>query len=262
MIWVVPRRLPSAWCGAAALLTLLALPHPGHAGAEVLLSGHWVMAQRTTNVARVPILGNIYATSEVVTLLQLRHDRGRLFGTGRLCRLELDSGSRWVSTRLRAEAKALLPAPVVDARLGLDGAGNVTLRQDKRVVVVGARLDNPSSDPLPRIPSDPTVFDEDRDGLPGMTVEIGGIAPGRIYVAQRSWTELSGRMVARDGFAGQLRFGNEQVVLQATSQRLEHAPVTHPVPSQSWFRMRRLPDHADCALAEVVARSWFRETEP
>lgn len=262
MTWLASGQLPRACCGAALILALLALPRAGHAGAHAVLSGRWVMAQRTTNVARVPVVGEIYATSEVVALHQLRHENERLFGAGRLCRLELNSGSRWVSTSLLPAAKARLPQPVVDARLGLDGDGNVTLRQERRVVVVGARLDNPSFDPLPRLPSDRTVFDEDRDGRPGMSVEIGGIVPGRIYVAQRSWTELSGRMVSRDGFAGQLRFGNEQVILEATSRRLSHPPATRALPSRSWFRMQRLPDDADCNQAQTAARGWFQELEP
>jgi hypothetical protein len=251
--------LPRALGGAALSLALMVLPRASHAGEGATLSGIWVMAQRTTNVARVPVVGEIYATSEIITLHPLHHERDRLFGTGRLCGMELDSGSRWVSTSLLPAAQARLPQPVVDARLGLDGAGNVTLRQDRRVVVVGARLHNPNFDPLPRLPSDPAVFDEDRDGRPGMTVQIGGIVPGRIYVAQRSWTELSGRMVARDGFAGQLRFGNEQVILHATSQRLRTPPPTRPVLAHSWFRMQRLSDGADCNMAKAVARSWFEE---
>lgn len=244
-------------CVGSALLLALSLPRSSHAIAPATLSGRWVMAQVTTTVARVPIVGSVYATSRLVSLHVLRHEHERLFGEGRLCTLSLDSGSRFVHTSLSSATKARLPSPRLDARLGLDARGQLTIHQDKQVVVVGARLENTLLDPLPQRSDDPRVFDEEGDGRPGMTVEVGGILSGSIYVAQRSWTELSGTLVGKDGFAGALRFGNEQVVLKATSRRLGRRLDTKPVPERSWFRMARLLDTADCEVAEDLAASWF-----
>jgi hypothetical protein len=214
------------------------------------------MAQLTTTAARIPILGEVYATSRLVALHRLRHEGDQLQGAGVLCDLQLESGSRFVRTTLSSAAKARLPAPIFDARLGYDADGQVTLHQAKRFIVVGARLDRPF-DPLPHTASDPAVFDEDRDGHPGMTIDIGGIMSGQIYVAQRSWTELSGTMIGSNGFVGSVRFGNEQVVLRATSPRLEHPPRTRAVPARSWFRMMRLFDGARCADARALTARWF-----
>jgi hypothetical protein len=245
---------------AALILTAaLGLSDAGRARATGELSGRWAMVQLTTTRARVPFVGSVYATSLIVTLHQLRHDDARLFGPGRLCKLELDSGSRWVRTTLPAAVRARLPRPMIDAELGLDARGDMTLRQGRRVVVLGARLADPSRDPLPRRASDPAVLDEDRDGRPGVTIEIGGIVPGRIFVAQRSWTELRGRKVASAGFAGSVRFGNEQVIFDATSWRLARAPEAEPVPDRSWFRLVRVADGADCGAATTAAMSWVAE---
>ncbi|HEX6245515.1 MAG TPA: hypothetical protein VFZ61_31545, partial [Polyangiales bacterium] len=218
-------------------------------------------AQLTTTRARVPFIGHVYATSLVVSLHQLQHDEARLFGPGRLCTLDLDSGSRWVRTTVPAAVRARLPQPMLDAELGVDERGSRTLRQGRRVVVLGARLARPG-DPLPLRPTDPAVLDEDRDGRPGVTIEIGGIVPGRIFVAQRSWTELSGRQLSGASFAGAVRFGNEQVILDATSRRLSRALDAEPVPERSWFRLVRLADEADCSAATAVASSWVAERAP
>jgi hypothetical protein len=241
-----------------ALFALLAgAPRASRASTSQDLSGRWLMAQLTTTAAHVPIVGDVYATSRLLTIHELRHERDRLHGPGRLCDLELNSGSRFVRTTLTRAFKARLPPPVLEARLASDAHGNVTLRQERRFVVVGARLANPLRDPLPRSASDPHVFDEDQDGHPGLTVEIGGILSGEIYVAQRSWTELSGRMVGFDRFNGSVRFGNEQVVLQATSSFLKRPPATRAVPSRSWFRMARMPYDTGCAAARTLTASWF-----
>lgn len=243
---------------ALVWLTSLLVAPAGYASHEQGLSGVWVMAQLTTTAARIPIVGDVYATSRLVTLHRLRHQRDRLQGEGQLCNLELHSGSRFVRTTVPRAGQASLPTPVFDARIGADANGRLTLSQERRFVVVGARLTDPRLDPLPHAPSDPAVFDEDRDGQPGMTIEIGGLVSGRIFVAQRSWTELSGRMIDRDRIVGSVRFGNEQVVLRATSMLLAHAPASRAVPERSWFRMTRLADQADCARALATAESWFR----
>jgi hypothetical protein len=242
---------------AALFMLLICAPRSSWASGRYDLSGRWLMAQLTTTVAHVPIVGDVYATSRLLTIHEVRHESDRLYGPGRLCDLELNSGSRFVRATLTRAFKARLPPPMLDTRLTSDAEGNVTLRQERRFVVVGARLADPLRDPLPTMPSDPQVFDEDRDGHPGLTVEIGGILSGQIYVAQRSWTELSGRMIGLDRISGSVRFGNEQVVLQATSTLLRHPPTTRALPSRSWFRMARLPYDTGCATARSLTASWF-----
>lgn len=252
------RRGISWLCALGAGLTASAALWPAPAAAEGDLSGRWVMAQLSVTVAEVPVVGKIYASTRTVTLHDLDHDGDRLHGPGELCQLELDSGSTFVSTKLPKAFKRSLPRPSFDARVGRDDSGNVTLRQPKRTVVVGAKLDEPTRDPLPRKPGDATVYDQDRDGHPGVTVVVDGIVSGEIYVAQRSWTRLSGTMVGREGFGGRLEHGSEQNILQATSSMLDDPPDQKPLPSKSWFRMTRLSDDATCKTARAVASRWLR----
>lgn len=250
---------PAFWrlfVGVLALLVWLNLPAT-HAAQARGLSGRWMMAQLISSAARIPVFGELHASTRVVSVHELRDTGERLFGGGRLCTLALDSGSRLVRTRLSAATAARMPRPYVDARLAHGAQGGISFHQKKQIVVVGARLRDPISDPLPRRASDPRVFDEDRDGKPGMTIEVFGILSGQIYVAQRSWTELVGRSVGADAFAGALRFGHEQVVLDATSSRLERSPKTRALPSQSWFRLERLAPEEGCDAARRRSAAWF-----
>jgi hypothetical protein len=221
------------------------------------LDGRWVMMQQSTTVATVPVLGDIFAKSLVVSLHDARHRGGRLKGKGRVCQLRIDSGTRFVKTILPAAFRRSLPPPLLNARI-LDKGGKLQLLQSKRTIVVGARLKDKKRDTMPSTASDPRVFDQDGDGKPGVTIQIGGIVSGKIYVVQRSWTRLFGSEQRNGEFVGKLKFGNEQVILGATSSRLKSKPISRPVPSKSWFRLLKVPASSSCNDARRIAKRWFK----
>lgn len=242
-------------------LCVLALTHASadtepQASDAKSLSGWWVMAQLMTTVTKIPILGNVYASTRMVSLLRLRHEAERLHGDGVLCHFAIDSGSRFVRTSLSPDAVARLPAPVVDARVQRE-RGRWLLKQPRQVVVVGARLEDVRAEALPTDPSDARVHDEDGDGQPGMTVSVSGLVSGMLFVAQRSWTELAGTLEPeRDLFVGSLHFDNEQVILGTTSPRLLRRQGARPVPERSWFRMQRVSSTTGCGGARHIAEGW------
>ncbi|MEZ4437466.1 MAG: hypothetical protein R3B72_00125 [Polyangiaceae bacterium] len=244
-----------ALLGAGLLLVALA-PRPAVADED--LSGVWVMTQVTVSEASVPVVGTIHPVTTVVSLLRLKDDGKRLRGKGDLCQIEVDSGSSFVTTKLPAAFIRSLPRPQLEAKLDRQDDGTRRLRQAKRTVVVGAKLERPDTDPLPTEPKDARVIDQDGDGKPGVTVLIEGIVSGEIYVTQRSWTRLSGTQVGREGFAGSVEFGNEQSILEATSSMLDDPPDQRPLPDKSWFRMTRLSGDATCATARAVAKKWLQ----
>lgn len=70
---------------------------------------------------------------------------------------------------------------------------------DKDAVVRGATVAyyRDLSHPLPKLEeigsaSSPGWEDWDQDGNPGVTLKVGGIAPGSLYAVMRNWTEYSG----------------------------------------------------------------------
>lgn len=234
--------LKLAVLGASALVSPLTAASPGP------FAGRWAMRQITTTVAEVPVIGKVFATTTSVSLHKLKHKGERLRGRGRICRVALDSGSALVKTVMPRALLEVLPAPRIDAKLRDEG-GHWSFSQARQTIVLGAKLDNPLTDPLPRLPGDAHVFDQDGDGYPAVTIRVSGIVSGDIRVVQRSWTELVGERVTHDRIDGSIRFGNEQVILDATSSMLKSPPPAVPELSRSRFTLVRLPDGATCGDA-------------
>jgi hypothetical protein len=227
---------------------------PGEAGQDQ--SGRWVMLQLTTTVAQVPIIGKVYATATTVSLHDLKHKGNRLHGKGSVCRLDLDSGSPMIQTILPKAFVRSLPAPLVDARLNTKG-GRLQFYQPRQTIVVGASLTK-AAEPLPASPDDPRVRDQDGDGKPGVTVRIEGFVNGEIYVAQRTWTKLRGSKHADGSFQGQVYFGNEQSILEATSSMLSDPLPNKPAAKRSWFKLARLGAKATCKDALRMSGEWLK----
>jgi hypothetical protein len=239
---------------SAALLAALAWPRPAPADPD--MTGRWVVAQLTTTAAKVPVIGEINARTRVVALHDLAQEGDRVRGDGVLCRIDIDSGTSFVETKLPEAFKKSLPPPRLDGVLerGDDGT---RFRTGRALVVVGAKLDKPD-EPLPTSPRDPRVIDQDGDGKPGVTIVIDGIVSGKIYVAQRSWTRLAGKRQGDGSLSGAVYFDNEQAVLGATSSMLDDPPSQRAVPAKSWFKMVRVGKDATCADARKLSDPWLR----
>ena len=115
--------------------------------------------------------------------------------------------------------------------------------------LVGCDLADPASDPLPEDPYESSVWDQDDDGSPGVTVNIDQsiMGEGQVYVAQRNVSTLDGVVVATDRIEGYLIADSEQAILGATTWWLEletDPPV--PVPDESYFVMQQVDDGTTC----------------
>jgi hypothetical protein len=245
------RRTVGAALALVACLTVA--PTPANAGA---FKGRWVLLQRMTTSAQVPVVGDIEATTTVISMHDVDDEDGKLKGPGTLCHIELDSGTMLVKTILPAAFRRALPPPQLDADIVVE-KGTVRLRQPKRFVVVGAKLDKLETDALPTKKSDSRVIDQDEDGEAGVTVRIKGIVDGDMHVVQRSWNRFDGAFLKDGTFGGSLAFGNEQVVLGSTSPYLGTAPKAQPVPAKSFFRLARLDEKASCKDARRIAAKFL-----
>ncbi|MFT6399486.1 MAG: hypothetical protein ACJAYU_004253 [Bradymonadia bacterium] len=217
------------------------------------LAGRWVLVQTTTTVSRVVSIGRVRTTTRAVMFYDLEDDGSSLNGHGTLCEVDVQTGSPFVYTELPSALVRVLNAPVLSA--SVDAAG--TFLQPRSYSVLGVELDDPRVDELPQEPDDPRVIDCDGDGNPGGTVRISGIVSGEVYVAQRSWSELEGRVTSPDTIEGQVRFDEDQVILGASRRILRSGPPTEPDddPERNWFRLVRLADGADCVDALAYAES-------
>lgn len=215
-------------------------------------SGRWVMVQKTVTVADVPVVGEIRSTTRAVVLYTLDHQGDKLRGAGELCELDIDSGSTMIRTVLPDAFKRSLATPKLDAVLKQEGP-QLRLRQGRTWSVVGAKLEDPSREALPTSASDARVYDQDKDGKPGVTVRVEGIVSGEIYVVQRSWSELEAVMREDDLFKGYVRFNQEQVILDATKKMLKKPPNSRPDLNRSVFQLKRVDSDATCASIRRIA---------
>jgi len=83
-------------------------------------------------------------------------------------------------------------------------------------IVVGAKLDDPMTDPLPTPDSPAAAVDEDDDGHPGVTIEASTIlceAPAALYASLRVVLDLRGEVDDLDHIAGGVDAALDQTVL-------------------------------------------------
>ncbi len=253
---ICKRPLNICSIGSPAVLAAAVSLPSSTAAAGGTFDGRWVFVQRMTSSASVPVVGEIQASTTVISMHDLTSAEGRLKGSGTLCHISIDSGTDLVSTILPAAFRRVMPAPEIDAQISVDD-GVLRMTQARRTVVVGAQLTTPASEDLPTKAKDPRVCDQDGDDKPGVTVRVEGIVSGSIYVVQRSWTRLDGAFLTDGSFGGKLFFGNEQVVLGSTSPFLGSPPKAKSVPEKSWYRVARLEKDATCKDAERVAGSYL-----
>jgi hypothetical protein len=234
----------------ASLLFLLATPSSSLAGP--VLSGRYVLTQRTVVVADIPILPDLSTETWSVGLLDLVHGSDRLQGRGKLCSIEMQTSSSLVRTELPRAFQRLLSDVQLDARL-TQRESDMVLEESARVLVLGATLRDPERDPLPKEAADPRVVDQDGDGHPGVTVRVRGIVNGEVYVVQRGKAALFGKSEPL-GFRGNVTFQSEDVVVGATRPALMRRTKARPDLERSTFVLRRVGAETSCTEAIAVAR--------
>lgn len=218
------------------------------------LSGTYVLYQQTTTITELPVIKNYIAQTRAVSLQRLRHLGVRLEGEGDLCSVEIVGSSDVVRTELPIAFRRALP-PVRTEGILRPSASGWLFEQPEQIVVLGARLADPRKEALPDGLRDRRIFDQDKDGHPGVTVLVHGLISGEVYVTQRSSSRLSGRQTA-DGFAGRIHFRTEQRILDASSSFLKNQLPQTPAPEQSFFRMKKVDAKTSCAEAQRLAQAW------
>lgn len=126
------------------------------------------------------------------------------------------------------------------------------------LLVLGAKLKNPATDPLPCIAGDPgcavtdlaNEWDEDHDGHPGVTVDAtvvtcpAGVAQG-LYVALRTGGTLSGT-VSGDAIDGTMHLFETESVLGYSNSCLSVASSINPqLNPDSQFHAQRVATEAE-----------------
>jgi len=212
------------------------------------LSGTWVARAVGSQIVKAPVVGHLQVKSLYYLLLDISQTGAEVAVEGRYCdRREIDDPhsptpvtipDAWAHTEKTIHRTGTFAA-------GSDGIPVLRLpATPESVEFVGARLLS-VDEPLPTLPTDPRVIDEDNDRHPGITVRIAGMVTGSIYAVQRQTTAVTAIPVGADRVEGALDFSSTQNVLAsdpATVALLYSQSVTvpDPVACNSTFTMVRV----------------------
>jgi len=221
------------------------------------ISGTWAQLQVTTSVVDLPVIGDIVSTTTAVLVLDIAQSGSNVTVTEQVCDIDLSSSSKRVRTVFPEAFTRAVSGRKKRARIARDGSV-VRFTQKRDYAYLGAKLSR--SGALPDDPDDPRVYDQDKDGHPGVTVRVRGAVDGDIYVVQRSWDEMRGAMTGADRIDGHVKWHTEQSVLGATSIFLKSSPDSQPhsSPARNYFRTTRLPDGTGCAHALEHREALFK----
>ncbi len=126
---------------------------------------------------------------------------------------------------------------------------NAVFSPPRAIVVIGANLAMPQTDPLPTMMDPSLAIDEDHDGNPGVSIDATALvctAPQQAYAAFRATVLLNGTVTDLDAFDGTADPTVDQSVLGYTDPCLSIATTLHvTVRPGSTFRARRVGDTED-----------------
>ncbi len=211
------------------------------------LTGVWAQLVVSSQLSDVPFAGRVRQQTVSIQRVSIQQNGSAVTMEAQTCALEFDSGTSLV--------RLSFPERFVNS-LGLDvkqaqfDPSTLSFIQPRTTYLRGVRLQDPEKDPLPTDPKDPRIFDQDDDGKPGMTIvaSIMGLLNAEIYVIQRDWNILRGRLTSNTTLDGLVEWGSEQVILGATNPIfLNPNPVfPDPNPNNSFFRSTRVSDGTSC----------------
>jgi len=224
------------------------------------LSGVWAMVQITSEIVRIPLVGERTRTTATHLRLIIEQSDDAFSVLETHCATNIDDGTIMVNTTIpdafmhslgvTERSAHLEPVAKIDQSKG-------NLSPERRIFfpwntqVLGARLENPDNETLPTDAADSRVFDQDNDGHPGMTVrvEIMGLINGEVYVVQRNRNRLIGTVISAGFIRGTIEWETEQVILGASSPFLASGGqgTPNPDPERNFFLARRIDQMLDCA---------------
>ncbi|MFN4218291.1 MAG: hypothetical protein ACK4HB_03310 [Candidatus Bipolaricaulia bacterium] len=234
------------WLSLVAVLSALGI---GSAQAPDI-SGAWAHLQVMSSVTNAPVLGTINLKTITTLRLEVIQKDTDLLITFEPCAVESESSSPFFKIIFPEAFVKYMGIDIKPARLESQGS-SWQLFQPRYTIVRGVRLQDPEKDALPTDPNDPRIFDQDKDGKPGMTIRVSvlGLLEGEIYIIQRDWNSLRSTTLTPQIIDGLIEWGSEQVVLGASNPLLAGQSENTPDPKRenSYFRTTRIDPTMSCA---------------
>lgn len=170
----------------------------------------------------------------------------------RPCQIDLVNIPGVVDLRLTEAAQDAVRRRVIDLEGDFLSAADplgASFAPPPALVVIGAELAMPATDPLPTMADPTTAIDDDGDGRPGITIDATAVvcsAPEQAYAALRASVMLSGTLLDLDAFDGDASPDVDQSILGYTASCLSVASsLAVVVRPGSVFHARRVGDEQD-----------------
>lgn len=187
-----------------------------------------------------------YDTRLVARVTHSRDDKGDVFRI-KPCALKLPPAGGFEAT---VPDKSFEAVEDFELAATVDGS---TLKTERAALLLGVRnLKDPLKSSLPKDAADSHVFDQDKDGQPGFSVQIAG---GRVFVGMRVVASLEGEIKKSGDVAGRAAvdveseiYGDTILFVDAKAQA-ESAEKGKTVEEKNTFRMAPLSGAATCAAA-------------
>jgi hypothetical protein len=224
------------------------------------ITGRWVQLQKTTAVSQITMVGEVVTETTALLLVDVTRDGDKLEMRELICSIDSKSSVDKITMTIPPAYMRAVSGKVRPVKLESRG-GRWRYLQPSFSSVAGAKLAQ-LTDKLPTDKKDARVLDPDKDGHPGMTIQVRGIVDGDIYVIQRDKSEMTGMLSeAADRIEGSITWSVEQVVLGATSVFLSGQPPNskqHPDSRRSSFTMVKVAPGISCASALKRRDELFR----
>jgi hypothetical protein len=239
----------------ATLLALSLSAHGQEAGDRAAAGplpdpvGLWRLDLVVATKAHLPILGDIRSASRNVLLVEVHADGDGWTQRQQVCaaRVEGESGL----------ARTIIPRAFVDSLppraypITVDASGRYLADPGPESVGFHGTV-------LPSGSTDPSVFDQDRDGAPGVSVrvEVPMFGGADVWVAQRGHSVMEGRFTGPDRVEGTVDVRVlQQVTLGASNRLFAHSVHATPDPRNSGFVLTRAQPRTTCdTLREHIAK--------
>lgn len=211
------------------------------------LGGVWVQLTHQTTISTPALIGEVRTETRTWSVVQVHQAGNDVRLESEICRIDVNTSSRGVRTIIPEAMRRVMSRGSRSGRLILDDSG-YQLSLPRVYMLLGAELDNPTTDSLPSSASDPRVIDHDGDGHPGVTVRIRGIVRGEVYLVQRAWSRLLSNQLGERRISGFIQWDEESEVLDATNPFLKMQPDTRPsnLREDNYFIMERFDMTPTC----------------
>lgn len=222
------------------------------------ITGRWAQKVILAGIAEVPVLGFQETDTIGLSLVKIEEVDGQLSASINVCQTLIQRPDDIVVTEIPNSFISSIPTYYRTIFRDQDGVYFSRLAE-----LNGVRLSDVINEELPTSANDPRVFDQDEDGYPGVTVFVSGLISGKIYLIQRTVTQMEGNL-ENGRLIGEIDWSITESILGSDEEFLEMGAPLSPNPdrTRSQFELIRIAEDEGCEEIITSKAQSFTITAP